>query len=103
MRTRKRLNFDLDNKILLFCNTPRTVKDITAEFDLKPSKINKVMTALVIDKSLVMKKISGQGALRNFYVNATLADTFDFNAPVYSVSSLPAHDPFGLTKGVSNA
>ena len=103
MRTRKRLNSDLDKQILLFCVKPKTVNDISVEFDFKSTKISKLMTALVIENKVVMKKISGNGALRNVYVNADTAEHFEFNVPIFDASALPAHDPFGLAQGARNA
>ena len=91
------------DEIVSYCKIPRIVKDLTSRFKLTGSQVNKIMTNLVNEKRILMEKVSGEGALKNVYVDINESKYHQFKSKKYDFKSLPAHDPFGLAKGGANA
>jgi len=91
------------NEVVSFCQTPRVAKDLMIRFNLKRTQVHKIMTNLMNEKRILMEKLSGDGALKNVYIDTHYSKYHEFKVKAYNFESLPAHDPFGLCKGARNA
>jgi hypothetical protein len=89
--------------VVNFCKIPRTIKELSTKFNLTGGQSNKVMRNLINEKRVLMEKMSGNGAIKNVYVDPNYSDLHDLAPKEYTYDALPAHDPFGWCKGARNA
>jgi len=98
---RKRIiDYDI---VVNFCKAPRSIKDLSDKFQLTNPQVSRVMRNLINEKRILMEKMRGNGARKNVFIDPKYSKFHEFTVKVYTYDALPAHDPFGLTKGARNA